>query len=216
MRDDVLTLLRSRTGHFRLESGHHGELWLDLERLCLDVRSVDRLATELGDRLASHRIDVICGPLVEGAFLALLVARHLDVPFTYSERIVDSAVGALYRAGYRIPAAIRSELTGRRVAIVNDVINAGSAVRATYSDVSACGGEVVAIGALAVLGSSAREFAQERRLALEVLVSMPNRLWEPAACPLCAANVALDDPATVAASAIPGEPQCAVSRDSIG
>jgi hypothetical protein len=30
MSEDVLDLLPRRRGHFLLESGHHGELWLDL------------------------------------------------------------------------------------------------------------------------------------------------------------------------------------------
>ena len=32
---DLLTLLDKRAGHFQLESGHHGELWLDLDALLL-------------------------------------------------------------------------------------------------------------------------------------------------------------------------------------
>jgi hypothetical protein len=35
---------------------------------------------------------------------------------------------------YRIPPALRSQVRGKRVAIVNDVINAGSAVRGTFLD----------------------------------------------------------------------------------
>src|SRR5688500_1121892 len=34
MEDELLTLIHSRTGHFLLESGHHGNVWLDLELLC--------------------------------------------------------------------------------------------------------------------------------------------------------------------------------------
>src|SRR5262245_33475515 len=44
-------LLARRTGHFRLESGHHGDLWLDLERLCLRPEPVQRLAAALAKRL---------------------------------------------------------------------------------------------------------------------------------------------------------------------
>jgi orotate phosphoribosyltransferase len=200
MRADVLNLLSSRTGHFRLESGHHGELWLDLERLCMRVRHVEQAATELADQLRSHQIDVVCGPLIEGAFVALLVASKLDVPFTYSERLANTNAKELYGFSYRVPVGLRSELAGKRVAIVNDVINAGSAVRGTFIDVVECGGGPVAIGSIVVLGTWAQRFAEEHRLALETLASMPNRVWEPSACPLCAAGHALDDPAAVRAS----------------
>ena len=41
---------------------------------------------------------------------------------------------------------------GRRVAVVDDVIIAGSAVRGVLVELGACGATPVAIGALAVLG----------------------------------------------------------------
>jgi orotate phosphoribosyltransferase len=31
--DGLIEALAARRGHFRLESGHHGELWLDLDPL---------------------------------------------------------------------------------------------------------------------------------------------------------------------------------------
>lgn len=194
MREDILALLRSRTGHFRLESGHHGEIWLELERLCLRVRPVEELAAELAARLSGHTIDLVCGPLVEGAFVALLVASTLGVPFTYAERIGAAGVDALYGVRYRVPETLRSELAGKRVAIVNDVINAGSAVRGTFTDLAECGARTVAIGSLVVLGSWAHKFSEDQGVRLEALTSVPNRIWEPSACPLCADGLPLDDP----------------------
>src|SRR3979411_1541613 len=86
---EVVRLLPSRKGHFRLESGHHGDLWLDLELLCLRPEPVQRLAAGLAARLAGHQVEVVCGPLIEGAFVALMVALELGVPFTYAERFAD-------------------------------------------------------------------------------------------------------------------------------
>ena len=86
---EVVRLLPSRKGHFRLEPGHHGDLWLDLELLCLRPEPVQRLAAHLAARLAAHQVEVVCGPLIEGAFVALMVASELGVPFTYAERFAD-------------------------------------------------------------------------------------------------------------------------------
>src|SRR5277367_6306521 len=98
-----MDLISPRRGHFLLESGHHGDLWLDLESLCLRPKIVEELATELAQRLSSLRVEAVCGPLVEGAFVGLLVAIELDVQFTYSERFVrPSAEDELFPAGYRI------------------------------------------------------------------------------------------------------------------
>jgi orotate phosphoribosyltransferase len=74
---------------------------------------------------------------------------------------------------------------GRRVAIVNDVISAGSAVRGTLKDLRALGANVVAVGALLALGSEFRSFANDNGLTLETLVDKTFNLWTPAECPLC-------------------------------
>lgn len=193
MQDQVLKLLSARRGHFLLESGHHGSLWLDLELLCLRPRLVQPLAAELARRLADVQVEVICGPLVEGAFVGLMVASELDCSFAYTERFSRPSTEGLFSVGYRVPEPLRSRLAGRRVAIVNDVINAGSAVRGSLADLDACGASVVAIGCLLVLGTAAFEFATERTIPLETIARLPNELWEPAECPLCAAGAPLQD-----------------------
>jgi orotate phosphoribosyltransferase len=189
--DDVIALMPARRGHFLLESGHHGDLWLDLELLCVSPEPVRRLAARVAARLAPYEIDAVCGPLVEGAFVALMVAEALGVPFSYAERFPDPKSGALLPIDYRIPRALRAQVRDKRVAVVNDVINAGSAVRGALIDLEACGARPVAIGTLLVLGSSAARLAADRGVALETLASLPNNIWAPAECPLCVRGVPL-------------------------
>jgi orotate phosphoribosyltransferase len=192
MRKELAKLLASRKGHFPLESGHHGDLWLDLELLCLHPPKLRPFATELARRLSSHNVEAVCGPLVEGAFVALMIASALDVEFFYAERFAPPQSDALYPVKYRLPDALRDKVRGKRVAIVNDVINAGSALHGTFADLKVCGAEPVVIASLLVLGSSASSFAAENNIPLESLASMPNALWLPSECPLCAAGVQLE------------------------
>src|SRR4051794_40327382 len=147
MQDEHLALLAARRGHFRLESGHHGDLWLDLDPLFLRPARLRRYAAALARRLARHGVEVVCGPLTGGAFVAQLVAAELDAAFAYAERRAPARGGALYAVEYRLPAALRSRASGKAVAIVDDAINAGSAVRATHADLLACGARPVALGA---------------------------------------------------------------------
>ena len=202
--EELVSQLPGRIGHFRLESGHHSDLWIDLELLCLRPEFVRQRAAELASRLGGHRVDVVCGPLVEGAFVGLLVASDLGVEFCYTERFVPQGDGqahstgsgqapALFPVEYRVPTVLREKVRGKRVAIVNDVISAGSAVRGTLEDLRACGAETVAVAAIAVLGSSAAAFAALNNLALESLKSFPFTMWTPAECPLCQAGVALQN-----------------------
>lgn len=193
IQDEVTRLLPARKGHFLLESGHHGSLWLDLELLCLRPERIRRQAAQIAESLVAHNVEVVCGPLVEGAFVALMVAEKLGLPFTYAERFADASRDALYPVQYRLPRALRDVVPGKRVAIVNDVVNAGSAIRGTFADLQACGAQPAAIAALVVLGESAAKFAADHNLALEKIASLPNEIWIPAECPLCGRSIPLED-----------------------
>lgn len=188
---EVIRLLPFRKGHFELESGHHGDAWLDLELLCLEPTPVRRLAAELGARLVNYGVEVVCGPLIEGAFVALMVAEELRLPFVYAERLVSGGETGLFPVRYRLPEGLRAVVRGKRVAIVNDVINAGSAVRGTLHDLRAAGASVVVIASLAVLGAPASRLAADNQLPLETLAALPNEIWAPAECPLCAQGLPL-------------------------
>ena len=183
-------ILPIEKGHFLYESGHHSDQWIRLELLFLQPERIRPLADDLADRLSKYVIDAVCGPLVEGAFVALTVASRIGVAFTYAERSENPI-------GYRIPGALRREVSERRIAIVNDVISAGSAVRGTFADLTTSGAETVVVGALAVLGDAFPQFAVENNLALETLEQLPNQIWMPAECPLCAAGVQLEDLARI-------------------
>jgi orotate phosphoribosyltransferase len=149
--------------------------------------------------LDEDRVEAVCGPLVEGALLAQMVGEELDVEFYFAEQFIRAAANDLYPVGYRIPAALRDRIRGKRTAVVDDVINAGSAVRGAVEDLEACGAQLVAIGSLLVLGLHASAFAASKRVPLETLSNLAkNDLWEPSSCPLCASGVPLQgvsDPA---------------------
>jgi orotate phosphoribosyltransferase len=196
MKEDLLSFVRGRPGHFRMESGHHGDLWLQLETLCLHSREIRPFAAQLAAQLAKYNVEAVCGPLVEGAFVALLVSIELGCDFTYAERFADATREGLFPVEYHLPKSLHCAVKGKRVAIVNDVISAGSAVRGAFFDLQALGAHVVAIGAPLALGDSIAAFAAEHGVPLELLLQMPNNLWTPAQCPLCAAGVPIEIVAT--------------------
>jgi orotate phosphoribosyltransferase len=186
------TLLSARRGHFQLESGHHGDLWLDLELLFYEPARVRPFAARLAEALSKYAVDAVCGPLVEGAFIASLVAPILEVPFTYTHPRISSRPG-LFPVDYVLPQSFRQRLKGRKVAIVNDVINAGSAVRGTLQALLDCDARPIAIATLAVLGGAAFRLAREAGVPVETLASLPNEIWTPIECPLCVRHVPMGD-----------------------
>jgi orotate phosphoribosyltransferase len=131
----------------------------------------------------AHRAEAVCAPLVEGAFVGLMVATSLDLPFAYAEPRRDDRATGLFPVSYPIPKVLAARLRGRRVAIVDDVINAGSAVRGTLASLGQCGAQAVAIGALGVYGDAASELAAGHGVALETLASFASQIWEPAPVP---------------------------------
>ena len=194
MDNELLQLFETQSGHFCLESGHHGDLWLEIPRAFLRPGRMRPHAGRLADLLVAHRIEAICGPLVEGAFLGQMVAEELDVEFCFAEQFPQPSKDGLFPVGYRIPASLRSRIKSKRVAVVDDAINAGSAVRGTIEDLKACDAQLVAIGALLRLGDRAADLARAEAVPLVTLMRIESgTLWSPAACPLCRAGTPLDD-----------------------
>ena len=191
MRDDVDELLSSREGHYAFESGLHGRLWLDLEQLFSRPRRIAPLAAQLAARLDAERPDVVCGPLVGGALLAQMVALTAELRFVYTERTAWTP-GAVWSARYELPRAMEHLVRGQLVAVVDDAVNAGSALRATVAAVRRAGGNVVSLGALIRLGDTVEPYLTEQGLSLQALAVRDNTLWPATQCPLCARGLPLD------------------------
>lgn len=192
-------LTSRRRGHFQLESGHHSELWFDLDALFAVPGRIDPFVSQLANSIRAHKVEGVCGPLLGGAFLAQLVAQKLEVDFCFTERVLPRDASGLYRASYRLPPAFRARVPGRRLAIVDDVMSAGSALRGTYSELKAHGALPVVAGALMVLGNTGAAFFATKKVAVEAVVRQDYSLWLPSACPLCVAGTALEN---VSASAV--------------
>jgi orotate phosphoribosyltransferase len=187
-----LKLVAARRGHFRLESGHHGALWLDLDALFAEPRRVAPFVTALVNRLRPYDVSGVCGPLQGGAFLAQLTAQALDVEFSFTERATSRDTGALYQARYLLPPALASRTRNKRIAIVDDVMSAGSALRGTFTELRAHGATPVVAGALLVLGSAGDAYFAEQQVAVEAVTRGEYELWRPTDCPLCTAGVTLE------------------------
>lgn len=187
-------LVAWRTGHFLLESGHHGDLWLDLDGLFRRPHALAPHVSALAVGIGEYGIEVVCGPLVGGAFLAQMVAAELDVAFCYSERVPGMTEGGRYPVDYGIPGGFRAAIASRRVAIVDDAINAGSAVGGTPRALRAARAVPVVVAALLDLDGQRPVPPTYDGLPLAALAALPAERWWREGCPLCAAGVPLERP----------------------
>ncbi len=178
-REQLEQALRTANGHFVYESGHHGDLWIDLQRLLAHPPYMRAWASEIARLTRTQRPEVVCGPLVGGAFVAQFVASELGLPCVFSERIseVDSR--------FRVPPSLRPLVAGQRVLLIDDAINAGAACRSTAADLREADARVVALAALVELGDDGGKLATELGVGFHVLVRRDRQLWRPDSCPLC-------------------------------
>jgi orotate phosphoribosyltransferase len=191
---ELLNLLHVRQGHFKLESGHHGNLWLDLDQLFLRPKEIQPFVIELARRISSFGVDAVCGPMAGGALIAQTIALELGVNFLYTEQVVPQNPQGLYSVVYRLPSYLRSMIDGWQIAIVDDVINAGSAIRGTLAELESMGARPVVVGSLLVLGETGQNFFRERGLPVRCITHLPNEIWVPQNCPLCSSHIPLNNP----------------------
>jgi orotate phosphoribosyltransferase len=114
MDNHLIRLFETQSGHFRLESGHHGDLWLEIPLAFLRPGRMRPQARRLADMLVAHRAETICGPLVEGAFLGQMVAEELDVEFCFAEQFPRPSRMVCSRLAIAFPprSALQSEANG--------------------------------------------------------------------------------------------------------
>jgi orotate phosphoribosyltransferase len=188
---DLLSLVSARRGHFRMESGLHSSLWLDLDALFADPSRVQPFIDDLVPRLRPYQATVVCGPLLGGALVAYIVAQALGVAFAYTERIAGGA--GLFSVRYRLPSGLSGRVRQQRVLLVDDAMSAGSSLRATHAAIAEEGGTVVAVAALLVLGDVGRQHFTERSVPVECNVASDFDSWMPGSCPLCASGSPIEN-----------------------
>jgi orotate phosphoribosyltransferase len=113
--------------------------------------------------------------------------------------VLDTAFLPAYRdhgkrpVGYRLPT-VAGGITGWRVAVADDAVNAGTAVRACAAELRSRAAEPVAVGALLALGPAALAVAVELSVPFYPVETMTSRAWPADDCPLCASGVPVGRP----------------------
>src|SRR5262245_8603992 len=80
-----------RTGHFLLSSGKHSDGFVQSAAVLRWPKIAEELGAALGKRFASSGATVVLGPAMGGVIIGHEIARELDLPLIYSER-VDGAM----------------------------------------------------------------------------------------------------------------------------
>lgn len=188
MSAEVRRLAGPRRGHFDLGTGFHGDLWLDLDALFLWPEHVRPGARALAEAMRRYQPGAVCGPLAGGAFLAQMIAEELGAAF------LPAYPGTSGPPGYQLPAATRDRIGGWRVAVVDDAVNAGTAVQASCHEIRAAGAVPVAVAALLALGPAADVVTGTLGLPFHFVTALPSQVWPAGDCPLCDDGTPLEVP----------------------
>lgn len=168
-----------QAGHFGFRSGKHALRLLDRDRALSDTHLASRMGYGLAKEFFLSRADIVATPSIWGAGLAQWVGFFLEPrrPVVYA---TNGENGGFSEAS-------ASQIDGRRVLVVDNLILTGETIAAFLPRVERAGGTVIGIGALADLSS--REFdARTFGLLNDAL-----QVHDPADCPACRQGVPLTE-----------------------
>jgi orotate phosphoribosyltransferase len=158
------------TGHFKLSSGRHSDLFVQTAAILKYPGIAERLGHELGRRFASAGTTVVLGPAMGGVIIGHEIARYLGVPMIYAER-EDGDMKL--RRGFTLD-------TDDRVLIAENTVTTGGSQKETITLAKSFDVDVVGVAAI-VDRSPGVSFG----VPFEVLLKIDAQSWEPDECPLC-------------------------------
>lgn len=172
--------------HFVYISGDHGSGWVAKDVIFVDLARVRRLTQLLAAAVKRFDAEIICGPATGGLIVAQWTAFELGLPALFAEHDPAHKKSEL-RGRFGLHRGYDQLVRGKRVLVVDDVVNTGLSVRQTSDAVKAAGGNVVAAACLVHRGNvdAAGIGVPEYTYLLEY--DIPN--WPAAECPLCKSGV---------------------------
>jgi orotate phosphoribosyltransferase len=179
---DIIKILEDTgallNGHFELRSKLHSNRFFQCANVLRYPRIAGRLCDELVSRMnaalpALGHVDGVISPALGGILVGHEVARSMDVKCIFAEK--QDGLLAMRRFTMK---------PGERYVVAEDVITRGGRVQETIDLVKAVGAEVAAV--LVLIDRSAGQASFD--YPTFSLLQMAPEVWEPSACPLCAAN----------------------------
>jgi orotate phosphoribosyltransferase len=167
--------------HFVYISGDHGSGWIDKDAIYPHTERIEQLSRRLAQLVRDLRLEVVCGPATGGLIIAEWVGHELGILATFTEH--DTPRPGELRGRFILRRGYDHVVAGKRVFVVDDIVNTGHSIRQTIEAVRGAGGTVTAAGTLVNRGNvGAKEIGVEN---LIYLLEYKIPAWPAADCPLC-------------------------------
>jgi orotate phosphoribosyltransferase len=175
--------------HFVYISGDHGGGWIDKDALYPHTDRVERLCRDLANGLRGWDVEVVCGPATGGLIVAQWAAHELGALSVFAEHAPAAEGGAL-RGRFELRRGYDRVVSGRRVLVVDDIVNTGLSLRQTAEAVRGAGGRVIGAACLVSRGNVDAAGLGVDRFAYLLEYRIP--AWPSSGCPLCRAGVPIN------------------------
>ncbi len=175
-----------RDGHFIYTSGKHGSEYMNKDAIYPHTDSISQLCELMAKDFNGEGIEAVLAPALGGIVLSQWTAHHLSkiekkkVLAVFAEKNTDGEF--ILKRGYD------DLLKGKKVLVVEDVLNTGGSVKKVVSLARGLGINVVAVSVLCNrAGVKPEDLGGNLKLKSLVELSFPS--WDSKDCPLCKKGV---------------------------
>ncbi|OHB20156.1 MAG: hypothetical protein A2854_05105 [Parcubacteria group bacterium RIFCSPHIGHO2_01_FULL_56_18] len=191
-----------RNDHFVYTKGGHGSEYVNKDALFkypLELSTMCKsIADAFTDKFGITEADVVLGPAVGGALIAQWVAYHLQITTTrtevlaiYADKEVVIFPGPKTEARFVLNRGYDVVVPGRRVLVVEDILNTGGSVKQVVELARKHGGYVIGVGAICNRGN-VRIVDIGEPPTLYSVVAVKMQVHDSSKCPLCAAGIPIN------------------------
>lgn len=175
-----------RDDHFVYTNGGHGSEYVNKDALFTRPRELSKMckyiAQNFTDTFGISNADIVLGPAVGGALIVQWVAYHLY-------KTTSAEVLAIYadkeNGGFVLKRGYDVLVPGKRVLVVEDILNTGGSVKQVVELARTHGGNVIGVGAICNRGN-VRIVDIGKPPALTSVVSVNMQVYDARECPFCA------------------------------
>ena len=181
--DDFTACGAHQRGHFLLSSGLHSGDYMQCALYLAQPRRAETVGSLLAAVLERATLlpDVVVGPAMGGLVIGHEVARALDHPFIFTERVDGKMT---LRRGFGLAH-------GQSVVIIEDVVTTGKSTREVMAVLEAQGGQVIGVASLVNRTGTPDPFGET---PYHSLLAVDFATWQPEECPRCAEGTPIAKP----------------------
>lgn len=185
------------SGHFRLPSGEHSEMYINRDALYAHPQATDYIAWNLVNIHLSDvkDVDVVVGGSPEAITFAHYVARHImkkkdifdtrDFRVLYPEKQPDHS--------YELQQGYAQYIQGKNVLVVEDVVTTGNTMRSLARAVQKNGGNVV--NCVCIVNRTGKENPINQgklKVPFVGILKFEAPTYSPEKCPMCEQGTPVD------------------------